>query len=577
MAVVQLNQDNIQDYIEAGLIDPEKIGINVGGTTTVNGRTDGDTKWIKLSDAIKGGYKFQFKRNVDKELKPSTRKVATTTEDFVITAPRVKEEAKTHKSASSKGVDMYSGRNQTKNDPGNISDWDALFGKSRKNLTVDKVYGYNSDGTPIHWTDTSLFKDLKWGNDVASDAVLTFVGGPEILEGVGAIKQLPKAGKALVQTGKYLANQWKLNPVWGAYETAKTVTPVITSVGTGLAGKEVLNKGLEAYNGQNWAQFASNLTGLPEKYAEYTNPFEWMGYHYGYKIPNNWWANVEKRGVEMAMKTTDSPNPTTPIRMTLNNAKKNLKNLPLNHEQNKLTRDRLFYLLFGKKGKIGYNNLAPLHPERVYNGVYSNVPSLKANPYYTIEEGKAGVIDKALGSSKELDPAIGKLDKDQSFGVHESYRGYNNKDIQVYELNVDKPPLNTDFVPSEQNILDGKNVLSQNSSIDLSNGTGFNSAGHLREYRINPTTGRIEYRDQDIWKFNPEDFERKWLLQTRDLRNWNKLSLKEKQEMLVPYRKEHPFIDAGLRLVDRTITPHIYRTPWFDANNAILINRSQLL
>lgn len=92
MAQVTITQDNAEQYIKAGKLNP-KGKINFGGTRTVNGRTDDDhNNWLYLEDALKQGRKFRFTININDPIQEQNRKVATTTEDFVVETPRIQKE-----------------------------------------------------------------------------------------------------------------------------------------------------------------------------------------------------------------------------------------------------------------------------------------------------------------------------------------------------------------------------------------------------------------------------------------------------------------------------------------------------
>lgn len=479
-----------------------------------------------------------------------------------------------------RGIDMYTGRNQTNNDPGNISDFSALFGDSRRNLTVDKVYRYNADGSPMYWTGTPLFKDLKWGNDTASDMFLTFVGGPELLETAGALKLLPKQAW---KTGKHLYNAWRANPRFGAYETLKTTLPLTASLYAGSKGKQLVDAGLEAYNGQNWAQFASNLTGLPEWATEYTNPGELLGMYGGFKAIDVPWSNVERRGIEMAMRTSPAGNPITQIKYGVNQFKGDLsyslkhpqfesrsrnlyrrffkpdsERLPI-HTLPSKTSDKLNYLLLGKKGGPNYNSF---NYSDTYNGLFFSEGRIPT---------EEDIITNALyPKTSRLSSEIGALDASQDLGVHTNHvtQNYADKDIKVHLLshnnNVfpETTTINREKLQDALTKLYSEEIqsthLGMDSPIDLQNGLQYDAAGHLLELRRNPTTNAIEWREQDIWGFHPENYTKKWLSSGRS-------------------DKEKKWADFGLRVVNSRLTPHIYRTQWKNVpDNYIMPTKGEL-
>lgn len=72
-----INRDNVQYYVDSGLINPSKIKIDLNKTKTAG---DNVHRWVTLADAIKSGYDFNFDYDV-KEIK--TPKV-TTLPDLVV-------------------------------------------------------------------------------------------------------------------------------------------------------------------------------------------------------------------------------------------------------------------------------------------------------------------------------------------------------------------------------------------------------------------------------------------------------------------------------------------------------------
>lgn len=446
-------------------------------------------------------------------------------------------------------------------------------------------YYLNPDGTmkpiPIYYDDTKTYKAFREANDAVADATATIFLAPSTLTGLASLRYLPQGAKALWQGGKYLANQWRLNPLWGAYETARVAAPVVTSFGAGMLGGYGVDKASEYFTGKTWGQNMSELTGLPEPVADFTN-FGYMLGGPGYKYPKAYLDGVERRGVEMAMKTSSMANPLSIIAETLEQSRysfnpfskvrKSIRYAP-KKEIRSLTKDRLNYLFFGKRGQRGYNNLAVFPDAGEYNGLV----------YYggNTPEMLDGVIDNAIYPETILNEQIGRLSSDQSFGIHAPYvadNAYGSKGIRVYDVDTDIAQMQQKSRwdrMSRNKIRSGNNVLEVDESIPLANGRNeFNAAGHRREYRINPVTGRVEFRDQDIWKFLPEDYEYKWLtgenvhlpdgtLVTREI--FDELPLAEKQKLLTPFRNANwtnRVTDAGLRLVNRVTTPHIYRTPW---------------
>ena len=78
MAII--NNNNVQKYIDKGLIDPYLVKIDLNVTKTAN---DNVHRWITLADAIKGGYKFNF----DYDIKDLPSEIKTLPE-VTVTAPK---------------------------------------------------------------------------------------------------------------------------------------------------------------------------------------------------------------------------------------------------------------------------------------------------------------------------------------------------------------------------------------------------------------------------------------------------------------------------------------------------------
>lgn len=78
--MARINNNNVQKYIDKGLINPYLVKIDLNVTKTAN---DNVHRWITLADAIKGGYKFNF--NYDINDKPAE---APTLPEVTVTAPK---------------------------------------------------------------------------------------------------------------------------------------------------------------------------------------------------------------------------------------------------------------------------------------------------------------------------------------------------------------------------------------------------------------------------------------------------------------------------------------------------------
>lgn len=246
----------------------------------------------------------------------------------------------------------------------------------------------------------------------------------------------------------------------------------------------------------------------------------------------NWGTNATKRAIETAMHTTSETNP---IPRLLRNFKRSSFNGKLNVAK---------YVLTGKNNNGTSNTL----------GEYIDPRTGEIGPgYYT---GLTGVSNRAaaIGSTSEDDMVqtylyrrplknMTEITEPNSYGVHEKYISdtYPGKKIPVYEM---EPPLRARTVSDDQ-------VLSKSThgSNDYIFGTGldgkpiyYDAAGHMVETG-KLATGKTVQRQQDIWKFNSEDYMKRWLVHDTN-----------------PFKRG--IFKWGLDVVDHHGTPVVVRSPW---------------
>lgn len=452
------------------------------------------------------------------------------------------------------------------------SDASSLWGPMRKSLVVDKIYGYDEDGNPIYWTDTGYFKDQREVNQWISNGLASIVLGGGMLG--NGYQILPQLGKSLWNAGKTYITNWMTNPILGAYDTLK----LGSSIGIGYGGSKTVDAITKAFTGKTWGEGISDITGLPTWVGDTTNPGGLVA------VPFNKYLNgVERRGVEMAMRTGSggdglkqiaSSFPTRFPAMTsrLEYAKELLPGI----------RDKAKYLFTGRASKNpGYNSLLWGKDPQVYQG-YTGRGLYDGDNI--VKETSGDIIDYTL-NNKDINPLVGHKALDQSPGIHAEYVAKNyGKPARVIETNThaqgpiemsqswyDK--LVSDLTPGVTKTNKTGLTRTQNGSLTAasegeiplidSDGRmvgGIDAGGHLTEYRQNPVTKQIELRQQDIWKFKPEDYEAKWFTHTPE--GWTK------EQVSKAFRWESPrnmLLDAGLRVVDRNVTkagPVIFRTPW---------------
>lgn len=524
-----INNNNVQLYIDKGLIDPSKIKIDLNVTKTAN---DNYHQWVTLSEAIKSGYDFNFDYDVP-EIK--TPKVTQLPELEVTASKSGITEPQTAFSPSI--IDMQQERNY------NPKVEEALNSMGNTWMFHPQDYIYHG------YFNSDTHNNVREGGNMAARYVTDIVTLPF------AGKTIWNTGKGLLQGAKGLKalyKMWKFNPVHGAYETIRVATPIVTSIYGGIKGTELVDQGMKAFNGKTWGENIQELTGYPSIVAESTNPGAALFGFGGYKLADNYLRGVENRAIEMAMRTTSTANPRYHLKWGLDWMRK--------HPFSQITRDRIKYLFTGLKGKKSYNTLA-LPNQRPYTGEME------------LNLDKGTPVDLAVGRSTEPHPSIGKLADDSDLGpltsyVEESpnYKGRTKIiDVEAAKLpdvhsgNVDLPPI------TEEEIAAGK-VIGGENSFYTSKGARINTAGHQIQLRLNPEIGQPEYRRFDIWKFNPEDYWYRWIDNGEiSTKAWNAATLAEKKAILKPIVNRNwsnRIIDAGLRVVDSRITPYVYRTNW---------------
>lgn len=178
-----INKSNIQYYINSGLINPQKVKIDLNKTKTAN---DNAHRWVTLAHAIKSGYDFNFDYDVP-EIK--TPKVNTLPE-VEVTGSASKEKS-SKESSYNKGIDMFAGANYSPSFNKHFygtSDFDALFGKSRVE-GVKKAWQSNPQSMQ-NWTD---------GGNIAA----AMIAAPFAAEAFGAAYSVPEIAGALNLYGAY--------------------------------------------------------------------------------------------------------------------------------------------------------------------------------------------------------------------------------------------------------------------------------------------------------------------------------------------------------------------------------------
>lgn len=310
----------------------------------------------------------------------------------------------------------------------------------------------------------------------------------------------------------------------------------VTSIGSlvggtvgGYAGGKATDRITEALTGNDWSTFAQEQ-GMPSLVADLSNPGSLVFGGLGSK----WATDTERRALEVAMRTSGGA--ANPIPYVSNGWKK----VPWNRKEAVAN-----YVLTGYKpkfyGKGYYTSLSP-DVHKYYQGTNATI-------------GGEAIID----ANDVVDAFLYKKDIDPRFGLHRIYgadagmhtsyvsKNYPNKDIPVYEQ--DANPVLWAPVTSNKRGIQWDNPVGTDRGDVFSNpkllGRGVDVGGYLMRRGV--LNRKPVYQAQDIWKFNPEDYSKKWL------RDHSNPSFTDKLK--------NAFMRMALRETDVLGTPILTRTP----------------
>lgn len=326
-------------------------------------------------------------------------------------------------------------------------------------------------------------------------------------------------------------------------------------------GQYYLSPYLKKYISPETANIVGDLAG------ESLNPGGWFGNYKNlanaantiYSPLINYKDNVERRAIETAMRTTSGYDPSSMIVSGLRHSIKNDK---------KRIFDISKYILFNKKNgpKGYYNSLAPYRGNSLKQGIayfdgYDTTGSINADD----------MIDAFL-YQKKIDP---KYQLQQIFpddyGIHTDYvkKYYPNKKIQQYQTIPEK--WDSDIVVNDSDVTPigdepHKNAFLYNTEAGFPNVAG-------NRLRVGVTKdGKLAVSGQDIWKFNKDQYRKKWIEKqgggTIDYENVPKVI----RRILPPklfYKTYNKILDFGLGEVDRLGNPIIIKTPWFSSDSKV--------
>ena len=364
-----------------------------------------------------------------------------------------------------------------------------LIGRPEYEGTITQA----EDVSPIKRAINNYFRKAKY---IANEGKVP--GGEYTIPAIAAVAAVPGAIKSLIE------------PYIAAY-TSNGLTGVALT-GAGNAIKDAVG----AYIGSKVAKpITKNLDPIPATITEGAL----MGA--GASKMKKHADNIERRALETVMRRS-------PYFDGLEGLGSDIKRTLTNPKKAKAV---LNYVFTGKKtGQKGfYNNLADDSP---YTGITGDK---------MIEA--PDMIDAYLYGEEVQ--GLKRVAKGKDFGVHEEdileHYPTKAKDIQVYEL-----PSSVDIPSDDPRLIYPSDWRgAEFSPVDFYSKRGsINVAGHL--YQLGQIGTDQIVRGQDLWKFNPRDYYKKWIEEAvGDIPLWKKALYK-----------------VGLHETDRLGTPVITRTNW---------------
>ncbi len=371
---------------------------------------------------------------------------------------------------------------------------------------------WNSFTDAVHLTSPPTFKDGYGRTLNAEVPLMESAQGQEL-------KRMGKTAKnaAIIASIPFGIRSLYYSPLaTGASAGVGSALSWGTGKGMDAVDKHVLNRHGKTFSEdqKNTAMFLSGLGGGTA----------------GYK----WGTNATKRGIEVAMHTTEYGNPIPDI----------LSGWKQRNMSQKL--DVLKYLFTGKNNNGTSNTLGWRRGKPYfYTGFYRIGPGLVQGtpPEYGYDAIRAYLYKEPLYPFKQV--------KDKDYGILDTYvrNNYSNKDIKIFETK--SAPYGGQVAPEEPKLLF---VKPDHGTIEVGREGKvkflFDAAGHNKEF--GDYNGRTFIREQDIWKFNPRDFIKKW--------TDGELNIGAPGASLSPKKF---VVKYGLDLVDYHGTPFIVRTPWY--------------
>lgn len=298
---------------------------------------------------------------------------------------------------------------------------------------------------------------------------------------------------------------------------AKTFGTAMIGASVPAIGKALIFNPLGSILGFAGGMVGSKAGERVDKKLGVNNMFSIAGGIVGGAKPYEYGTNITKRALELAMRT--------------HNGKVTYYDIPLTIRSSK--KDALKYILTGNKQNL-QNIIQEAHDVRdLYQG-------LNLDGELTTVPLEQDPISNYLYSTK---PGWAKVVDTDDLGVHTEYvrKYYPDKKIRVFETT---PKIDSKLLGPQNTSRNNAIIVKKDGSFNTTDQSGipvkFNAAGHLIEY----VPEKNLYRRQDIWKFNPKDYNIKYSV------------------------SDVPLINKyGLGLLNYHGTPFITRTPWIKYTN----------
>ncbi len=334
----------------------------------------------------------------------------------------------------------------------------------------------------------------------------------------------------------------------------------------GNVGGSTVDKVSEFSTNKTFGKNVEQVLNIPSGTGDLFNPGYYVGGNFGYQLYNK----PVRRAAEVVMRTSSEANPIGPMLKGINEIyKKPIKQATRllmkgdfsgqNWKEIKNGRrafDILKYITTGKRSpNTVYNSLNV--KGNIYGGLLPSFSKSEYSDAFAPTNYKTGdYIDAFLYQKPVGIEGIKRVDDD--YGIFTDYINKNYRDkvgnIPIYETDAD-------FIPNPllEKRLKGKDVsptsrtVGAEGTITTSGGRDVDVGGYRLQYG-NYKGDFDAVRQQDIWKFNSSDYNKKWTGNDYFITKSKNPVLKELKKLL---------LRGGLEIVDDLGTPIITRSPWF--------------